>query len=64
VIDVLNLLIVHPYILVSGPSSQMMRRALSLNVLTVLAVLACPRQCVLTRVACVLGGMVPVCRGA
>lgn len=63
-IDVLNLLIVHPYILVSGPSLQMMRRALSLNVLTVVAVLACPRQCVLTRVACVAGGMVPVCRGA
>lgn len=63
-VDVLNLLIVHPRILVSGPSSQMMRCALSLNVLTVLTVLAFPRQCVLTRVACVAGGMVPVCRGA
>jgi len=31
VIDVLNLLIVHAYIRVSGPSSQMMRRPLSLN---------------------------------
>ena len=29
-----------------------------------LAVLACSRHCVLTRVACVGGGMVPVCRGA